>query len=91
MRGIQYAAASRLIISVSRILDHPLEPVIGLAEGETRWRMMTARINFKQPRPSLRATGSRECAPDDGLREAIQLLLRKVKEAGLLSSLRSSQ
>jgi hypothetical protein len=24
-----------------RILDHPLEPVIGLAKGETRWRMMT--------------------------------------------------
>jgi hypothetical protein len=23
------------------VLDHPLEPVIGLAEGETRWRMMT--------------------------------------------------
>jgi len=23
------------------ILDHPLEPVIGLAKGETRWRMMT--------------------------------------------------
>jgi hypothetical protein len=25
----------------SGILDHPLEPVIGLAEGETRWRVMT--------------------------------------------------
>ena len=24
-----------------------------------------------QPRPSLRANGSRECAPDDRLREAI--------------------
>jgi hypothetical protein len=24
------------------MLDHPLEPVTGLAEGETRWRMMTA-------------------------------------------------
>src|SRR5882672_2871029 len=24
------------------IPDHPLEPVIGLAEGETRWRVMTA-------------------------------------------------
>jgi hypothetical protein len=30
------------IISVSGILDRPLEPVIGLAEGETRWRAMTA-------------------------------------------------
>jgi hypothetical protein len=33
--------------------------------------------------PSLRATGSRECAPDDKLREAIQLPLRN-KKAGLL-------
>jgi hypothetical protein len=23
------------------VLDHPLEPVIGLAEGETRWRVTT--------------------------------------------------
>jgi hypothetical protein len=23
------------------VLDPPLEPVIGLAEGETRWRRMT--------------------------------------------------
>ena len=26
------------------VLDTPLEPVIGLAEGETRWRGMTAWI-----------------------------------------------
>jgi hypothetical protein len=25
------------------IRDNPLEPVIGLAEGETRWRGMTKR------------------------------------------------
>jgi len=25
------------------ILDHPQEPVIGLAKGETRWRMMTVK------------------------------------------------
>jgi hypothetical protein len=40
------SSTSRLfdsITDVSGILDHPLEPVIGLAEGETRWRMMTAR------------------------------------------------
>jgi hypothetical protein len=30
-----------VIIDFSGILDHPLEPVIGLAEGETRWRVMT--------------------------------------------------
>jgi hypothetical protein len=29
------------ITNVSGILDHPLEPVIGVAEGETRWRVMT--------------------------------------------------
>jgi hypothetical protein len=29
------------IIGVAGILDHPLEPVIELAEGETRWRVMT--------------------------------------------------
>jgi hypothetical protein len=28
--------------AVSGILDRPLEPVIGLAEGETRWRATTA-------------------------------------------------
>lgn len=26
------------------ILDSPLQPVIGLAEGETRWRGMTRRV-----------------------------------------------
>jgi hypothetical protein len=34
--GIQYAANLRSITGVSGILDHPLEPVIGLDEGETR-------------------------------------------------------
>src|SRR5712664_2480313 len=39
------SGASRLngsINAVSGILDRPLEPVIGLAEGETRWRATTA-------------------------------------------------
>jgi hypothetical protein len=27
---------------IRSVLDTPLEPVIGLAEGETRWRGMTA-------------------------------------------------
>ena len=35
------------------VLDAPLEPVIGLAEGETRWREMT-RI-FQQQTPRLKA------------------------------------
>jgi hypothetical protein len=39
-RGIQYAA-SRTYAGASGILDRPLEPVIGLAVGETRWRTMT--------------------------------------------------
>jgi hypothetical protein len=31
------------IVGVSGILDRPLEPVIGLAEAETRWRPMTTK------------------------------------------------
>src|SRR6266478_6247035 len=31
------------------ILDTPLEPVIGLAEGETRWRGMTASCGIHNP------------------------------------------
>jgi hypothetical protein len=34
--GIQYALYSRFLHRRSGILDPPLEPVIGLAEGETR-------------------------------------------------------
>src|ERR1700681_2620767 len=30
-----------LFAIASGILDHPLEPVIGLAEDETRWQVMT--------------------------------------------------
>jgi hypothetical protein len=30
-----------LFTGASGILDHPLEPVIGLTEGETRWRVTT--------------------------------------------------
>jgi hypothetical protein len=33
---IQYAAAYRFYRKRLRLLDAPLEPVIGLAEGETR-------------------------------------------------------
>jgi hypothetical protein len=31
-----------LKLRIRGILDHPLEPVMGLAEGETRWWMMTS-------------------------------------------------
>ena len=34
------------------ILDHPL-PVIGLAKGETRWRMITAELE----NPDMAANG----------------------------------
>src|SRR5450759_2268182 len=43
-RAIQY---SRDICAQPRsrgVLDTPLEPVIGLAEGETRWRGMTESV-----------------------------------------------
>jgi hypothetical protein len=33
------------------VLDTPLEPVIGVAKGETRWRgMTTARVNAQSTR-----------------------------------------
>ena len=46
--------------------------------------------NRQVPAPSLRANGSRECAPDDRLREAIQLPSRR-QESWIASPLRSSQ
>jgi hypothetical protein len=41
---MQYAAPSRLQRRSLGLLDAPLELVIGLAEGETRWRGMAARM-----------------------------------------------
>jgi hypothetical protein len=35
------------------VLDTPLEPVIGLAEGETRWRSMTTCCGAAQSVTSL--------------------------------------
>jgi hypothetical protein len=46
MRGIQYAAALRFYNWRLGVLDRPLEPVIGLAKGKTRWRAMTTWIQF---------------------------------------------
>jgi hypothetical protein len=41
-QAIQYSETA-VIESIERgVLDSPAEPVIGLAEGETRWRGMTA-------------------------------------------------
>ena len=39
-RAIQYSEASAMEPKSCGVLDTPLEPVIGLAEGETRWRSM---------------------------------------------------
>jgi hypothetical protein len=41
------------------VLDTPLEPVIGLAEGETRWRGMTA-VGGRAKRRSNPATSFRD-------------------------------
>jgi len=32
-------------LAASGTLDHPPEPVVGLAEGETRWRVMTEPVS----------------------------------------------
>ncbi len=40
-RAIQYSETSVMEPKGCGVLDAPLEPVIGLAGGETRWRSMT--------------------------------------------------
>src|ERR1700682_1494348 len=40
-RAIQYSETSMMESKGRSVLDTPLEPVIGLAEGETRWRSVT--------------------------------------------------
>jgi hypothetical protein len=40
-RATQYAETSTMENEGPGVLDIPLEPVIGLAGGETRWRGMT--------------------------------------------------
>src|SRR5580693_7672870 len=63
------------ITGVSGILDHPLS------------RMMTTEIQFSNSlTPSLRANGSRECAPDDRLREAIHGAANAASEGWIASS-----
>jgi hypothetical protein len=41
-RKIQYSGAIAMESKSCGVLDAPQEPVIGLAEGEARWRDMTA-------------------------------------------------
>ena len=40
-RATQYSRVLMMESNSRGVLDAPLEPVIGLAEGETRWRGMT--------------------------------------------------
>jgi hypothetical protein len=42
-RVIQYFEGAVIELRSRGVLDTPLEPVIGLAAGETRWRGMTVR------------------------------------------------
>src|SRR5260370_14993987 len=46
-----------------------------------------SRFNHWRLRPSLRATGSRECAPDDRLREAIHLATERKKRIDCFAAL----
>jgi len=52
--GDQYSEAPVMEAQNCGVLDTPMEPVIGLAEGETRWRSMTV---FVRTRPALRRPG----------------------------------
>ena len=49
-RVIQYSGTPVMESKGRGVLDTPLEPVIGLAEGETRWRGMTALLGTGNPR-----------------------------------------
>jgi len=48
----QYSGAPVMESRSRGVLGTPLEPVIGLAEGETRWRSMTVR-GVAPPRTTL--------------------------------------
>jgi hypothetical protein len=72
----------------STAFAQPQPPVV-MGPGVRRddGRAVVLRIQFSNSLgPSLRANGSRECAPDDRLREAIHS--RAMKEAGLLRRFR---
>jgi hypothetical protein len=46
-RAIQYSREAAMESRSRGVLDHPLEPVIGLAEGKTRWRVTTSEQGAK--------------------------------------------
>jgi hypothetical protein len=101
MRGTQYAEASRFCSDASGILDHPLEPVIGLAEGETRWRVMTqggmlARLNSHRFKCQTASTqdviaSQRVGAKRRRMAVSVKQSIAAMKEDGLLRRFRSSQ
>src|SRR6266852_5048598 len=60
-RMIQYSSTPVLETRGCGVLDAPLEPVIGLAEGETRRRGMTA--NDSATCATIRKAAATRCAP----------------------------
>src|SRR5437879_3849195 len=46
-RTIQHSEAPVMESKSRGVLDNPLEPVVGLAEGETRWRGMTVSFGAR--------------------------------------------
>ena len=72
------------------VLDSPLEPVIGLAKGETRWRGMTVRVGETElpAKPSLR--GARDKIAQQFCAEATkQSRIPPRKDSGLLRCARN--
>src|SRR5713101_1860808 len=57
-RVTQYSRAPEMGSESCGVLDTPLEPVIGLAGGETRWRSMTANDNEAQRFTAVAAQAS---------------------------------
>ena len=71
---------------------HPAFPAPSVFGGRENYLQISGascRENAKLYPPSLRANGSRECAPDDRLREAIHVAAQR--KNGLLRRKRSSQ
>jgi|SRR5258708_7643787 hypothetical protein len=72
-RMIQYSETPAMESKSRGVLDTPLEPVIGLAKGETRWRGMTTyrggwrchrRAMMEQGGEAIRASSFRDGPKD---------------------------
>ena len=66
---------------------HSLRPLFGEGQRICKSSGKTCRENANVCPPSLRANGSRECAPDDRLREAIHFAAKKAWIASSLALL----